>query len=96
MSVDLDLNAELEAETSEEVPAFDVSQLVIHPPLSLIAWRRRATIVDVLDSFEEVTRYRQRFQNEAQAVATWDAVWQFRVDVLAALDRLEEAERSAR
>lgn len=92
----LDLNAELEPETSEEVPAFDASQLVISPTLPHYAARRRASIVDCLDSYEEVTRYRRRFMTEAQQAAAWDAVWRLRADIMAALEDCEQAERAAR
>jgi hypothetical protein len=96
MTLDLNLDLELDTETPAEVPAFDASQPTVHPPLSLCSSRRRSSIVDVLDSYEEVTRYRERFMTEAQAVAVWDAVWQLRSDVMAALERCEEGERAAR
>ena len=92
----LDLNAEPDLETSEEVPAFDASQLIISPPMPRYAWRRRASIVDCLDSYEEVVRYRRRVMTEAQHVAVWEASWQLRMDVVAALDRCEGAEQAAR
>jgi len=45
---------------------------------------------------EEVARYRARHLTEAQAEATWSAVWQLRLDVIAALERCEAGERAAR
>ena len=79
--------------SSQVPPSFEITLLA---PLSLLARRRRASIVDCLDSFEEVTRYRERFVGEDQAAACWDAAWRLRRDVIAALERCEEAERSAR
>jgi hypothetical protein len=86
--------------TASAAPAeplvFDDRQLIVHPPLSLCASRRRATMLDCLDSYENVTRYRARFMSDAQADAIWSAVWQLRTDVVAALERCEAAEREAR
>lgn len=66
------------------------------PPLTVAQRRRRATIVDCLDSYEEVTRYRARRQSDRQAAASWAAVWRLRCEVVAAVERCEAAERAAR
>ena len=71
-------------------------EIADYPVLPVRSRRRRATIVDCLDSYEEVARYQARHLTEAQAEATWDAVWQLRLDVIAALERCEAGERAAR
>ena len=79
-------------------PEVETSPIEIsdYPVLPVRSRRRRATIVDCLDSYEEVARYRARHLTEAQAEATWSAVWQLRLDVIAALERCEAGERAAR
>ena len=49
-----------------------------------------------LDDDDELMPNAVQVLTEAQAVATWDAVWQLRLDVIAALERCEAAERAAR
>lgn len=88
----------------ETWPAFDVEQAALYslveitspPPLPAYAKRRRAGFCDLLDSFEEVTRYRFRMMSDSQGDAVWAAVWQLRKDVIGALDRCEAGERAAR
>lgn len=57
---------------------------------------RRRDVLGSLEPHEERTRRSLETMKPAQADATWQAVWQLRLDVAAALDRCEEAEREAR
>ena len=91
-------------DTAAEWPVFDPSEAALYalveitvpPPLPAFAKRRRASFLDLLQSYESVTQYRFRMMTESQGDACWAAVWQLRKDVVAALDRCEAAERSAR
>ena len=57
---------------------------------------RRHDVLGALVDHEDNTRRSLETMRPAEAEATWQAVWQLRVDVSAALDRCEEAEREAK
>jgi hypothetical protein len=97
------------SDEAEGWPTFDPAQATLyeqahvmvlesltHTVLPRFAARRRATIMDVLDSFESVTVYRARMMTDAQGDACWDAVCRLRGAIVAALERCESRERAAR
>jgi hypothetical protein len=57
---------------------------------------RRHDVLGALVDHEDASRQSLEAMKPAQADATWQAVWQLRVDVAAALDRCERAEREAK
>jgi hypothetical protein len=62
------------------------------------ALERRLDFIGVLDEHEDSTRFLLDADRLHPAVddALWSATWQLRLDVIAALDRCERAERDSR
>ena len=90
-----------EVESSRpQVFVLGATTITIPPRGSALQRRRRASIVDCLESYEEVTRCRRWELEEkgkwGESEAIWDAAWHLRLDVVAALERCETAERAAR